>query len=193
MINSPLGRTARVAAIAVLSLPAAARSDAALSSALEAMRAPLATMAQLKTQSRIPAQVQVKVPTAPAGAWKKIIDKLRHDGVKGGDKEFFTQSLTGVGGNPKANHGITVFLNGRLAVVGVELSIEQSTLKSGTIRTEFWEILATASGTAAQAIYKERVDVPGDEPTMSVPVVVNLADPRAKARFDEMIDYWSAR
>lgn len=94
MINPLLRRSVLASmAVASLSFPAGARSDAAFAAALGKPLPGLAAMARLKIQSQIQSQIpaaaqaQVSGPAAPADVWKKILDTVRRDGVKGGDKQ----------------------------------------------------------------------------------------------------------
>jgi hypothetical protein len=167
MIASSMRRAVLAAAVAVLSLPAAA---------------------------------QVQGPVAPAGAWRKVLDTVRLEGEKGAADGFSTRSLTVGAGDPardNAVYGIIVFYfagaDGELRVAGVELSLERSTLKTGVIRTDYWNMLVKPSGRVDTAVYRQRVDVPGDDVIEGAPAAVDLADPRVKARFDEMLEFWSAR
>lgn len=67
MINPLLRRSILAAsALAVLTLPAVAQSDAAFASALGVIPSGLATMAQLKTVSQIPAGATVQIQTPAA-------------------------------------------------------------------------------------------------------------------------------
>lgn len=199
MINSLIRRA--VFAATALSL-VAAHGHAALYIPSGVIHAPRAAMAQLNTQTQQPAATKVKGPIAPADVWKKVLDKVRRDGVKGADSDFFTQTLTGSVGDPKldyAVHSITVLhyvdANSNCKIAGVELNLERSflTLASGTIRTDYWHLLAKSSGELGQAIYKQRVNVPGADLIPGTPVEVDLADPRVKERFDELLKFWSAR
>lgn len=56
----------------VLSVPAAAQSDASFAAALGTLPSGLAVMAQLKTAPQAPAPAQVQGPTAPAALWAKV-------------------------------------------------------------------------------------------------------------------------
>lgn len=191
-----------VSAVAPLAVRAAGNPDAAFAAALGKTPSGLATMAQLKTQSQIPAAAQVKGPAAPADAWKKILDKVKRDGVKGADKDFFTRSLTVFSGDRELGyevHRVTVLYyldaNKNFEVAGVEFSHEQGTLVTiyDAVGTDYWDILADSSGEAGQAIYKQSVYVPGTGMIPGTPVVVDLADPRVKASFDKMLKFWSTR
>lgn len=146
-----------------------------------------------------PAAAQVQGPVAPAAAWQKALEKVKLEGEKGAADGFFTRSLTVAAGDPgdKTIHGIIVFYfvaaDNTFKVAGVELSLERSTLKTGVIRTDYWTVLAKPSGRVDSAVYRQRVDVPGDDVIPGTPAEVDLADPRVKARFDEMIGFWSSR
>lgn len=146
----------------------------------------------------LPAAAQVQGPVAPAAAWQKVLDKVKLEGEKGAADGFFTRSLTAAdAAQDKAVHGIVVFYfvdaNNSFKVAGVELRMERSTLKTGVIRTDYWTLLAKPSGRVDSAVYRQRVDVPGDDVVPGAPAEVDLADPRVKARFDEMLAFWSAR
>ncbi|MDD5303050.1 MAG: hypothetical protein PHS14_08060 [Elusimicrobia bacterium] len=161
---------------------------------------PLAAAAQIGAQAKDLAATRAAGPIAPGDVWKKVLDKVGRDGEKGAADGFFTRALTVGTGDPKldyAVHGIIVFYfvdaNNNFKVTGVELSLERSALKTGTIRTDYWTMIAKPSGQVDQVVYKQRVDVPGDDVIPGVPVVVDLADPRVKARFDEMLEFWSTR
>lgn len=159
----------------------------------------VALAAALAASPVLPAAAQVPGPVAPAAAWQKMLDKVRLEGEKGAADGFFTRSLTAVAGDPgdKATHGIIVFYfvaaDNTFKVAGVELTLERSTLKTGVIRTDYWHLIAKSSGRVDAAVYRQRVDVPGDDVIPGTPAEVDLADPRVKARFDEMIGFWSTR
>lgn len=197
----PLRLAVLAAAVTVsASFRASAQTDAAFASALSKAPSGLATMAQLKTQSQVPAAALAQGPVAPGGDWKKALERVRLDGVAGESEGFITRSLTIAARDAAGDrriHGIIVFYfvdaNGSLKVAGVELSLEQSVLKTGTIRTDYWLMIAKPSGRVDQAVYRQRVDVPGEEIIPGVPVAVDLADPEVKARFDEMLAFWSSR
>ncbi len=63
-----LRRTALAAAIVALALPASANGDEALSSALDAMHAPMAVMARLKARYSGPAAAKSQFIKVQAGA-----------------------------------------------------------------------------------------------------------------------------
>lgn len=198
----PAHRLTALAALAALSLPAAASTDASFAAALGQAPAGLAVMAQLKTQTQRPAAAQVQVPTAPAEAWKNILDKVASEGVKGTDAPFFTQTLTVVRGDSTfgyERHRVTVSslldANKRLKVVGVEFDHEHDTVlwKNDLIGTDHWDILADSSGKAGQAIYEQSTYKQGTSRIPGTPALVDLADPRVKASFDQMIAFWSTR
>gem|GEM_PF-5988486 len=199
MINSPIWRIIFAATVVSVN---AAPGHAAATSPTGAIHAPRAVVAQLKTQSQPPAATKVEGLTAPADVWKKVLDKIKRDGVKGADSDFFMQTLTGSYGEPKrdyAVHSITikyfVDTDGDIKIAGVELNLERSilTLASGTIRTDYWSLLAKPTGELGLAIYKQRVDVPGADLIPGTSAVVDLADPRVKECFGEMLKFWSAR
>lgn len=200
MLISQIRRTALAAAVA-FSLPAAGQSDAALSFPLGAMRAPFATMAQLKTQTQMPAATQIQGPIAPASIWAKILDTVKRNGEMRADPPFVRQSLTEtIKTSPTTSvHEIIIFLapgaDTKLSLVGAEISIVENTLtlSSGTILTESWALLLDNTGRLDTAVYSKRVDVAGKEPVSDPPMVLDLADPRVKARFDEMLKFWSTR
>lgn len=207
MIDFPLRRTALAAAAALFlgtaTQSATAQTDAAFAEALGKTPAGLVKMAQLKTQSQRPAAAtQAKGPTAPADAWKRILDKVKRDGVKGADKDFFSQSLTVFSGDREGDynvHRVTVFYSlaadKNFKVVGVEFTHEQGTLlwTYDLIGTDHWDILADSSGEAGQAIYEQSTYEPGNSRIPGTPAVVDLADPRVKASFDKMLAFWSTR
>lgn len=206
-MESPSGlRTRAALAAAALLLgtathSATAQTDAAFASALGETPAGLATMAQLKTQPQRPAAAtQDMVPTAPADAWKKILDKVKRDGVKRADEDFFTQSLSVFSGDRARGyevHRVTVFFSAsqNLKVVGVEFVHEQGTLlwTQDLMGTDHWDILADYSGKAGHAIFEQSTYEPGASRIPGTPTVVDLADPRVKASFDKMIAFWASR
>jgi len=158
----------------------------------------VALAAALTASPVLHAAAQTAAPVAPAAAWQKVLDKVKLEGEKGAADGFFTRSLTAAdAAKDKAVHGIVVFYfvdaNNGFKVAGVELSMERSSLKTGVIRTDYWQLLAKPSGRVDSAVYRQRVDVPGDDVIPGTPAEVDLADPRVKARFDEMIGFWSSR
>lgn len=203
MIHLPLCRAAFAAAALFLGTAtqsASAQTDADFASALGETPAGPATMTQLKTQPQRPAAATItEVPTAPADAWKKILDKVKRDGVKGADKDFFTQSLTVFSGDRARGyevHRVTVFFSAiNLKVVGVEFAHELGTLlwTQDLMGTDHWDILVNSSGVAGQAIYEQSTYEPGTSRVPGTPAVVDLADPRVKANFDKMIAFWASR
>ena len=197
MINSSLRRTALAAAAAAcLSLPAAAQSDAALSVALGALHAPLAAMAQLKTQSQTPAPPQLKGPTAPADLWKKILDSAR--------KGTFAVEPNGIirrkrdaqidySATSATQHHVTVFStvrpDGHEGVGGALFVVSEFNMDAaGVMRIDHWVFGTNRSGQLLDADH--HVDIDGKNRVTSH---LGLGDPQTKTRFDEMVKFWAAR
>jgi len=171
----------------------------ALSLAFGALNAPLANMAQLKTQSQVP-PAPAPSPTAPADAWKKILDTVKRDGREGTADGFSNQTLTGRTGDlwsVAADHGVVVSYftgaNGVSKVLAVEFTLSIFTSTAGTLRSDDWTIITRSSGKINSVIFNQRVKAPGDDLSASAPVLVDPADPKVKAIFDEMLQYWSTR
>lgn len=147
------------------------------------------------------AAAQVKGPTAPAEVWTKIIAAVKRDGAMTEDPPFVQHSLTAtIKTDPLTTvHDISIHLTAGEAakrkLVGVEISITENSLilRSGTILTESWTFLFVRTGRLDTAVYKKRVDVAGSEPVSDPPVMMDLADPKTKAKLDEMLRFWSTR
>lgn len=204
MINSPLRRTA-LAAVAALSLPAAARADAALSIALGALHAPLASMAQLQAQPQKPAaasaQAQVQGPTAPADVWKKVLETARRG--KYASKPLPTISLTDVLGDPKAQHTLHSMhlivvprADGTFGVFAAQFIVMETTPlpQAGSWRVDSWVFETDAAGRLKIAFHNTAVNLPGaTKPDAGTDENLDLADPKTKARYDAMLKYWAER
>lgn len=209
MINSPLRRTA-LAAVAALSLgtaaeSAAARADAALSIALGALHAPLASMAQLQAQPQKPAaasaQAQVQGPTAPADVWKKVLVTARQG--KYASQPLPTISLTDVLGDPKAQHtlhNMTLIVvpraDGSFGVFAAQFIVMETTPlpQAGSWRVDSWVFETDAAGRLKIAFHNTAVNLPGAaKPDAGTDENLDLADPKTKARYDAMLKHWAER
>lgn len=209
MINSPLCRSALAAAIAVLSLPAAAQDDAALSIALGAMHAPLAAMARLKTQPQIPAaaQAQVSGPTAPADVWKKLVDTLREDGEYEATMPYFLLWNRGAIGELKPRQE-TYMIKAALvwpetdtadpskfALHGIEFDyVDQTRFPAeNLVRSELWVFVTDANGRLDEATRRPFTTRDGSKPAGGAVETLNLNDPKTRTKFDAMLKFWSTR
>lgn len=217
MINSTLRRTA-LAAVAALSLgtaaeSAAARADAALSIALGALHAPLASMAQLQAQPQKPAaasaQAQVQGPAAPADVWEKVLGTAMAKGKasKIGPQWRASYTLNDTIGDPNGQqvvHLIVVHIaidpnppgGWETKTVGVQfLDAEKKYItEAGQWRIDAWVFETDASGLLLKARHNTQM-LPDGAAALGkgTDAMLDLADPKTKARYDAMLKYWAER
>ena len=144
---------------------------------------------------------RVKGPAMPAVAWAKILDTVKRTGEIKADPPFVTQSLSVMIKKDPTTAMHQIIVN-RMAgadasrrPVGVEMSVREDALilKSGTILTEEWILIIDPASRLDTAIYRKRVDVAGSEPVEEPSVMMDVTGPKAKAKLDEMLKFWSAR
>jgi len=202
MIISLLGRaTLAAAAVAALSIPAAAQRDAAFASAIGKLPSGLETTAQLKTQSQVPlAQAQPQGPAATDAAWRKVMELIRLKGERiVGNVDY--QRVTGWIGNLDDVHTTytaTVFLTdvaGEPVAHSAALGITKFTPIADTDRfqTAGWQLMLTPTGRLTEAHYSEHTGNRTIGFTQVKAMKLASADPVVKARFDEVLTYWIAR
>lgn len=196
MNSSPLRRAAlAAAAVAVLSFPAAARSDAAFAASLGQPLAGLATMAELKTRPQIIAvQAPAQGPTVPHADWRKVMELIRLQGKRSVGK-VDTQSFVRLAGDPKGPHvtySALVFLeeyDGEIVAYAASLGLTRFIPIAGTDRfqAQGWTILLTPTGTVTEAQFAEYTGnrAIGFTPTRTQNV--QLTDPALKPRIDEIL------
>lgn len=207
MIPPSLRRTVlAAAAVAVLSLPAAAQSDAAFAAALGKAPSALATMAQLKTAVQAPAAAKAKGPTVPAAAWTEMLNKAMRDGRRESE-DSDTRWLQEVAGDPDGEHTrrlLMVFLvldeNDRIVTDGGALSLATYTWAPAgpdgirrLLVSEAWTLLISGSGEVTEAAIVTTLGNAQIGYEEIGNVMVDAADPRVKVRLDEMFKRWSTR
>lgn len=204
MIDSTLRRTVlAAAAVAALSFPAVAQSDAAFAAALGKPLPALAAMAQLQTQPQKPAAApaQVKGPAAPADVWAKVLAVAKLQGAKTQyDPQFNLYALLDFVYD--APHATEYYLGAYALssdtaqnIVKVNFSARDTTEIPGTRLVSFviWTFTTDASGRLTLAECRKGSKTVG---TVSNPLIVSveklyLDDPKGKARFDETLRYWA--
>lgn len=202
MINSSLRRTALVAAaIASLSVHAAAHGDAALSIALGAMRAPLATIDILKTQAQSPAAAQALGPRVPFEVWMRILNNVRRHGT-------FTPPAPGwnVGTweiELPYDDSLGEYTHRFLTIIGAPITSDEMLLESAQfiamkrivngneIRIDAWRFITDFQGQLEIATHTTVTGPIGGELKYGAPTVHNIADPKISARYDALIKSWA--
>lgn len=201
MIISPLRRTAlAAAAVAALSFPAAARSDAAFAASLGKPLAGLATMAELKTRPQIIAvQAPAQGPGVPQAEWRKVTELIRLQGKRGEGKGDI-QALHRLAGDPRGVHKIysaMVFLeedyDGEIVAYAAALKVILYVPVPGTDRLQAsaWTILLTMTGKVTEAEFSESTGNRTIGFTKTRTQKVSLADPALKARVDEIVTFFT--
>lgn len=199
MIKSHLSCAAlSVAVAAVLSLPAAAQTDAAFASALGKLPSGLATAAQLKTAPQAP--VQVQGPTAPADVWQKVFEAALRYGKREaipntqGFSYLISESFTTPKGRvikQSVNFLVVPVGNGRLKAVAAELiymefMVDPKT-KQGSLASS---VFATDGSGRLTKAFRRADSVIGTVRTEGTPVPLDLSAPDTKGEFESMLEYW---
>lgn len=201
MINPLLRRAVLAAsALAALSLPSAAQTDAAFASALGKIPSGLATMAQLKTQSQAPAQVLG--PTAPADVWQKVFKNALRYGKREPvpNTPGFSYFAVDQANTPKGTQltlGLTFLVapagNGNVKAVAaqftyIEISYDANTKQSTVISSVFE---TDGTGRLKRAFHQTDVEKSETDKIKGTPVNLDLGAPDTKLEFDGFLDYWS--
>lgn len=187
-----------VAVAAVLSLPAAAQTDAAFASALGKLPSGLATAAQLKTAPQAPAQVQG--PTAPADVWQKVFETALHYGEREavpntpGFSYLLRESFT----TPKGRvirHSVNFLVvpagNGRLKAVAAEFIYMEIVFDPKTNQRSLASSVFDADGSGRLTQAFRRTDsVTGTVRTEGTPEPLDLSAADTKGEFESMLEYW---
>lgn len=199
MTTFSLRRTIVVAVLATLPRLAGAHGDAALSNAFAAMHAPLAAMAQLQAASQRPAP-QAPGLTVPADVWNKMreiaITLGEHEPVPGSAVRSydFKKTVVAPAKDYMAIHGVLVLglpldgtPRGSVKTGAALLSFTELKLLPGNaVSGDMWKLEVSATGQLMKVTRFAR----GGAGTVT-PVVMDLADPEVKSRFDEEVLYWS--
>lgn len=203
MNASSLRRTIVVAVLASLPGIAGAHGDAALSNAFAAMRAPLAAMAQLQAASQSPAP-QAPGLTVPADVWYKMrqiaITLGKHEPISGSAalsyefkktvvapaKDYMTIREVLVLGVP-----LDGTLRGKVKTGAALLSFTEFKLLPGNdASADTWKLEISSEGKLSKVV-RWRSLTQGGKTVKGPDVVMDLADPEVKSRFDEEVLYWS--
>jgi hypothetical protein len=189
------------AAAAVLSIPAAAQSDAAFAAALGRLPSALATMAQLKTAPQAPAAAKAKGPAVPAAAWKKLLGKVRAQGTFSGSGAVILQSLNAMRGPQKDDHttySVTISLSpnadGALVVQEAAIGVTEFALMedSDIFTATQWTFVLSASGEVTQAMSADALGNYEIGFRSGRPRDLDLADSEVKTRVEEAVAFWTA-
>lgn len=170
----------------------------------ESPREQLQQMAQLKIKPQKPAAPQG--PIVPADVWKKVLDTALSYGTLEVDGKTWqaSYSLADTVGDPKADnvmHGIYVVgdynsqVDGLMDMWGVQLAVIESKFvpAAGLWRIDTWIFRTNASGQLKEAFFNTvmvATDAVAGEGTTTPS---DLAAPKTKARYDEMLKYWAER
>lgn len=203
MDNSSLRRTIVVAVLATLPRIAGAHGDAALSNAFAAMHAPLAAMAQLQAASQRPAP-QAPDLTVPADVWNKLrqiaITLGEHEPVPGSAVRSyeFTKTVVAPAKDYMAIHKVLVLglpldgtPRGSVKTGAALLSFDERKLLPGNaVSADMWKLEISPEGKLLKVV-RWRILMQGGKTVERLDVVMDLADPEVKSRFDEEVLYWS--
>lgn len=199
MINSTLRRAGLVlAVIASFSIRAAAQTDAAFVSALSKMPAGLAVMAQLKTQTQVPAAPTG--PRAPADVWREVVNKACmgfNREIKGSEKDgyscMYTFRLPNVtmritiltDNNPRRTGGTIYVRAGRLEQVAAQYDAA-----ARQWRVDVWNFTTDPSGMLVRARQETAMGPTPDKLGEGTTVDLDLADPKTAATYNAMLSFW---
>lgn len=171
----------------------------ALSLALGAMNGPLATTAQLKTVSQVPPAIAG--PTAPAAAWDKVIEIVTEDGVYTPAKpgaSLVYYALTEKDNTPLAKHmtrsAILVgeLRDGKVSLTRAVFAETVLTKTAAGFTQEVWSIGTDPFGQVVTAKLITTIYSRDLKEVEKTPIVeLDPADPKVKARFDDIIRHWS--
>lgn len=202
MINPSLRRAVLAAfAVASLSLPAAAQTDAAFASTLGKLPSGLATMAQLKTQSQVPPAAQVQGPTVPADVWRKVFQTAlrygKREAVPNTPGFSYTRQETfttprGRQVSQAFNFLVVPLANGQVRAVAAQFvrieTIYDTKTKQGRLEAVFVE--TDGAGKLENAFYRTDTFVSDAPATEGTPVAMDLADPDTLGGFTKMLEWW---
>lgn len=203
MVTSSLRRTIVVAVLATLPRIAGAHGDAALSNAFAAMHAPIAAMAQLQAASQRPAP-QAPGLTVPADVWNKMrqiaITLGKHEPIPGSAalSYEFTKNVVAPAKDYMATHKVLVLglpldgtPRGRVKTGAALLSFEERKLLPGNaVSADIWKLEISSEGKLFKVV-RWQILTQGGKTVDGPDVVMDLADPEVKSRFDEEVLYWS--
>ncbi|PIR18194.1 MAG: hypothetical protein COV48_07805 [Elusimicrobia bacterium CG11_big_fil_rev_8_21_14_0_20_64_6] len=200
MINFPIRRAVlAVLAVAALSLPVAAQTDAAFAAALGKIPSGMATLAQLKTTPQKPAAAQG--PAAPAAVWQKVFHTVLRYGTRSAVpgtlgfsyllKETFTtpddhhisQSVNFLG-VPAADGTVGVVA---ALFIATERYYDPNT-NEGRIESSVFE--ADGAGKLKSAFHRTTI-MTASGTTAGAPVNLDLAAPATSDEFSAFLEWWS--
>lgn len=200
MINSSPRWVAIALAAAVLSVSAAAQSDASFAAALGDPPAGLATAAQLKTEPQAPAKAAAQPLAAPAETWRKIRARVmslsEYSPIIGG---VIVEDFLGDPKGERTDQTITFFgspdRSGAFVFeeACVEFYEEKRDPASGNYLTQTWTFYVDIDGKVTGHSHTEGLSAPDKRHLSGGPVKIPRADPKVSAAFDAMINYWAAR
>jgi hypothetical protein len=204
MINFSIRRGVLVvAAIAFLSIRAAAQTDAAFASALGGVPSGLATMAQLKTVSQKPATDPALGPPVSNDAWMKILTVARRDGeytepAPGESEDLGRWSITDDVKDPKSEfRQMSLTIIGRpldetsMAIGLVFFGAMKLTATTTEVRAETWTFTTDHLGRVREASCQVATKTLDGKITLGPIKNLNIADPKTAAQYDAIIKYWA--
>ncbi len=189
------------AAVAVLSLPAAAQNDAAFAAALGKIPSGLATIAQLKSEPQKPAAAPAQVlgPAVPKVAWQKILKTVYEKGAyttTGGSSPIFNHTFGEKASDPASEYTYMGIQTREIPATSTTLKIDTVTFFAQTTTDEralTWEFITDPEGRVKSARFATTAITPEGKYGAETIINLDISEPQIAARYDAIIKYWSTR
>ena len=186
------------------SIRASAQSDAAFSSSLAEIRAPLAAFAQFKAKPKQPIVAAPKAPGASEAVWKQVLETVKRDGKYKAEAGQMpgSFSIEDSSGDIKGDHSTQeiTFLGllneeEQFEAMGALLIVTESKLdpKDGNFHIDQWMFETDVYGDVKDAGHGTIVTTTDGKKLSAVPEKLNPADPRIQAQYDSMLKHWAER
>jgi hypothetical protein len=202
MINPSLRRAVLViAAVASLSIRAAAQTDAAFASALGKVPSGLATMTQLKTRSQIPVAAQVEGPRIRAGVWQNVFKTALRIGTREaipnspGFTYYYEDTITTPSGSQVTQSLLFLVVpveNGQVRAVAAQFTRAETTYDKVTKQGRIETVVVETDGTGQMknGFYRTDTFVSDAPTTEGTPVAIDLGDLNTMGGFRRMVEWW---
>jgi hypothetical protein len=190
-----------VAAIAALSIQAAAQTDAAFASALGKIPSGLATMAQLKTRSQIPVAAQVEGPRIRAGVWQNVFKTALRYGKREAIPNspavtfYYEEAITTPSGSrviQSLYFLVEPIENGQGRAVAAQFTRAEIIYNKETKQSRIEVVVVDTDGTGQMknGFYRTDTFASADSVTEGTPVAIDLGDLNTMGGFRRMVDWW---
>lgn len=192
-----------LAAAAFMISRAAAQTDAAFSSALQAGAPSPAQFAKIRAKPQKPAPAP-KAPAANDAVWQKVLETVKRDGVykPGAGPLPGAFTIDDSTGDPKAAHversvAVLGIVNDEelFEAMGAIFVVKSYTLdpKDGNWRVDQWMFMTDIYGEVGDGGHVVVVQTPDGKTVSATPEPLNPADPRIQTQLDAMLKHWAER